>query len=91
MGHRIFEGYWSADLSPPSFPSPSTLELCNFNIQDHGVYHPDVNVSKGILSDCSKFTVSIIDKDHIHLSNPAGDMIHLIRDGDGGEDGGGGR
>jgi hypothetical protein len=81
IDHKTFEGYWGADLSPPGFPSPSTLLLCADNIQDHGVYHPNVNVSKGILSDCSKFTVNIIDNNKINLSNPAGDILYLIRDG----------
>ena len=79
VGHRTFEGYWRADLSPPSFPFPSTLELCTNNIQDHGVYHSDVDVNKGILSGCTKMTVNIIDKDNVNLSNPAGDTIYLIR------------
>jgi hypothetical protein len=85
VGHRTFEGYWRADLSPPSFPFPSTLELCAFNIQDHGVYHPDIDVNKGILSGCTKMTVSIIDNKKINLSNPAGDTLYLIRDSRGGE------
>jgi hypothetical protein len=89
MDHRIFEGYWKADLSPPNYPIPGTLELCGYNIQDHGVYHSDVNVSKGILSDCSsKFTVNIIDNNHMNLSNPAGDIMKLVRVGDGGGKGG---
>jgi hypothetical protein len=84
MGHRIFEGYWKADLSPSNFPSSSTLLLCKYNIQDHGVYHADVNISKGILFDCSKMTVNIIDKDHLHLVNSAGDIMKLVRIVDGG-------
>lgn len=31
---KTFQGYWSADLSPPGSPFPSTLELCANNIQD---------------------------------------------------------
>jgi hypothetical protein len=81
IDHRTFEGYWRADLSPPSFPFPSTLELCRYNIQDHGVYHPDIDVNKGILSGCTKMTANIIDNNHINLSNPAGD-IELIRSHD---------
>lgn len=79
MGHKTFQGYWRADLSPPSFPFPSTLELCANNIQDHGEYHPDIDVNKGMLSDCTKMTINAIDNNHINLSNSAGDTLYLIR------------
>ncbi|MFY9868394.1 MAG: hypothetical protein WAK17_01630, partial [Candidatus Nitrosopolaris sp.] len=40
--------------------------------------------NKGILSGCTKMTVSIIDNKKINLSNPAGDTLYLIRDSRGG-------
>jgi hypothetical protein len=77
VGHTTFEGYWEADLSPS--PLPSTLELCEYNIQDHGEYHDDTTTIKGILSGCTKMTLDIIDSNHLNLYNPAKDTVYLVR------------
>jgi hypothetical protein len=81
VGHRTFEGYWGSEIFDPSFPSSNTLELCANNVQDHGEYKHDAgaNVTKDILSGCTKMTVDIIDNNHINSHNPAGDTIYLIR------------
>ena len=77
----MFEGYWNATIYSPtpyvqSFPS--SIDLCAFNIQDHGIYHDDINFTKGILSGCTKMAVDVIDYNHLRLHGPSG-VIYLAR------------
>lgn len=74
VGHRIFQGYWQYSY----LSIPNTLDLCKYNVQDHGEYLTKY-LTKSILSGCTEMTVDVIDDNHLKLHNPSGDTIYLAR------------
>jgi hypothetical protein len=74
VDNRIFRGYWQFSY----LSIPNTLDLCKYNVQDHGEYLTKY-LTKSILSGCTEMTVDIIDNNHLKLHNPSGDTIYLAR------------
>ncbi|HYV52204.1 MAG TPA: hypothetical protein VE971_02825 [Candidatus Eisenbacteria bacterium] len=83
IGHKVFfGGYWNSSIYGPS-PAylqgfPSSLDLCTYNIQDHGEYHDNV-FGNGPLLGCAKMTVDVIDYNHLRLHSPSG-IMYLTRE-----------
>jgi hypothetical protein len=92
IDHKTFEGYWNATIhldSPmyyvhsPKYLLPiysSSIGLCAFNIQDHGLYHNNINTTKGFLSGCTKMGVDVIDNNHLRLHSLQVGMMYLTRE-----------
>jgi hypothetical protein len=68
QGRKTFGGYWNSSIygSSPAYLQgfPSSLDLCAYNIQDHGEYHNNVSSP---LSVCVKMKVDVIDSNHLRL------------------------
>ena len=81
IGHKTYEGYWNSSIENPHFQPevvPNSLDLCTFNIQDHGEYHDNISESSP-LSGCVKMAVDVIDNNHLRLHGPSG-VIYLARE-----------
>jgi hypothetical protein len=69
IGDRNFKGYW--DFAQPMSPYKAYLELCGHHDKKY----------EWVISDCTKMNATIIDENHIRLSNPDGQSFDLTRNG----------
>jgi hypothetical protein len=69
IGDRNFKGYW--DFAQPMSPYKAYLELCGHHDKKY----------EWVISDCTKMNATIIDENHIRLSNPEGQSFVLTRNG----------